>query len=231
MEVNSITATTASDWRTSKWLALGELAGVALIFVAAYLHFIPFSKTPFLLALGWISLWMRRVGWRGVGLKRYRSWPITLALGIACGILMEVFQLFGSQPLLVWLFNKEPNLQDFAFLRGNLGMTLAAIAAVWVLAAFGEEMVYRGYLLNRVADLGNRTTLAWVASLVVVTSAFGFAHSYQGVTGIVDEGLMGLLLALIYFGTGRNLAVPIVAHGVQDTIDAVLIYLGQYPGM
>jgi membrane protease YdiL (CAAX protease family) len=42
---------------------------------------------------------------------------------------------------------------------------------------------------------------------------------------------MGLLLGLIYLRTGRNLAVPIVAHGIQDSIDFVLIFLGKYPGM
>jgi len=28
----------------------------------------------------------------------------------------------------------------------------------------------------------------------------------------------------------KNLAVPIVAHGVCDTIDIVLLFLGKYPG-
>jgi membrane protease YdiL (CAAX protease family) len=51
------------------------------------------------------------------------------------------------------------------------------------------------------------------------------------VTGIIDEGLMGLLLGVIYLRSGRNLAVPIIAHGVQDTVDLVLIFLGKYPGM
>jgi len=29
---------------------------------------------------------------------------------------------------------------------------------------------------------------------------------------------------------GRKLAVAIVAHGVQDTIDVLMIFLGKYPG-
>jgi hypothetical protein len=46
-------------WRDSKALALGEIVVVGLIFVADYLHVIPFSKTPFLFLLGWISLRVR----------------------------------------------------------------------------------------------------------------------------------------------------------------------------
>jgi membrane protease YdiL (CAAX protease family) len=93
------------------------------------------------------------------------------------------------------------------------------VALAWSVAAFGEEMVYRGYLMDRVADLLNRTRHAWIISLIAVQVGFGLAHAYQGVTGVIDEGLMGLLLRLIYLGTGRNLAVSIVAHGIADTTD------------
>jgi membrane protease YdiL (CAAX protease family) len=92
-------------------------------------------------------------------------------------------------------------------------------------------MVYRGYLMNRVADLLNCTRTAWIVSLFAVQIGFGLAHAYQGITGIIDEGLMGLLLGLIYLRTGRNLAVPIIAHGIADSLDIMLIFLGKYPGM
>jgi membrane protease YdiL (CAAX protease family) len=42
---------------------------------------------------------------------------------------------------------------------------------------------------------------------------------------------MGLLLGVIYLRTGRNLAVPIIAHGIGDTIDFLLVFLGKYPGV
>ena len=73
----------------------------------------------------------------------------------------------------------------------------------------------------------NRTRRAWIITLIVVHVAFGLAHAYQGWTGIIDEGLMGLLLGVIYLRTGRNLAVPIIAHGVCDSIDFVLMFLGK----
>lgn len=218
-------------WRESKWLAWTEVVLVAVIFYLDGHGLIPFSKTPVILLLGWISLHLRRVGWRGVGWKLWRSWPLTLAAGIAAGALMEAFELFVSQPALVRLTGKQPDLHEFQSLIGNVALALLGLLLVWTLAAFGEEMVYRGYLMNRVADLGRRTRFAWICSVLLVNAAFGYAHAYQGITGIMDEGVMGLLLGLLYLGTGGSLAVPILAHGVQDTIDLVLIFLGKYPGM
>jgi membrane protease YdiL (CAAX protease family) len=162
---------------------------------------------------------------------RYRSWATTITAGVGAGLLLEAFQLFISQPLLVRLLGDQPNLEGFRGLAGNLKLTLFFILLAWALAGFTEEMVYRGYLMNRVADVFNRTRSAWIVSLLAVHIGFGLAHVYQGMTGIINEGLAGLLLGLIYLRTGRNLAVPIVAHGVSDSVDLILIFLGKYPGM
>lgn len=215
--------------RANKWLALPELLVVTLIFLLA--RWLPLSKTPYLLVLASISLAIRKVGWRGVGLCRNRSWAMTLSLGVAAGLALEGLELFVTQPLLVRWLGKQPDLNLFAALRGNLKMALLYVGLAWLLAAFGEEMVYRGYLMNRIADLFNRTPRAWIISLIVVHVGFGLAHAYQGVTGVLDEGLMGLLLGILYLRTGRNLAVPIVAHGLTDSIDFLLMFLGKYPGL
>jgi len=218
-------------WRQSNWLAFAEFALVALVFVADNKHLIPVSKTPFLLLLGWISIRIRGLRWRNLGFTLNRGWLLTLALGVGAGLLMEAFELFVSQPLLIRITGKQPDLSDVQAIYGNLKWTLILLALTWPLAAFGEEMVWRGYLMNRVAGIGKHTRLAWIVGLVAVNMAFGYAHSYQGVTGIIDEGLMGVLLGLFYLGTGSNLSVPIIAHGVADTVDLLLIFFGKYPGM
>jgi membrane protease YdiL (CAAX protease family) len=220
-----------SGWRGSQWLAAVELLLVTLVFVGDYLHLVPLSKTPFLLALAWISLRLRKLRWRDVGLRLYQTWPVTLGLGFAAGIALEAFQLLVSQPFLVRVLGKPPDLELFRALHGNLQWTLLALVGSWTLAAFGEEMVYRGYLMNRVAGLFRRTRSAWVVSLLLVHVGFGLAHAYQGITGVIDEALAGFLLGIIYLRTGRNLAVPIVAHGLTDSIDFLLIFFGRYPGM
>jgi uncharacterized protein len=221
----------AKTWRNSKWLAVLEFLLVATIFYTDYRHWIPFSKTPELVLLGWISLRLRRLGWRAVGLTRWRSWPVTIAIGVALGTALEAFQLLVTQPILSRLVGKEPDLDLFRMLTGNIKVTLLFIALSWTLAAFGEELFWHGYMMNRVADLFGRTRSVWVVSLVMVNVVFGMAHGYQGLTGWIEEGLAGIFLGLMYLRTGRNLSVPIIAHGVSDTIDMVLIFFGKMPGM
>jgi membrane protease YdiL (CAAX protease family) len=219
------------DWRDSRWLILIEFVLVVAIYVGRQHHILKVSATPYLLLLAWISLRIRRIQWKQIGFARYRTWTRILLLGITYGVGLEVFDLFGKQPLLTRLFGKPPDLSNFAAVRGNFKIALAMIAIIWILAAFGEELVYRGYLMNRVADLGRGTRTAWIVSLFVISALFGFSHYQQGLTGIIEEGSDGLILGLMYLAYRRNLAIPIVAHGVCDTIDIALLFLGKYPGL
>jgi hypothetical protein len=217
--------------RDSRWLIAVEMALVGAVFFADAHHHIYLSKTPYLIALGWISLSLRRLRWRTVGLSVPANWPNLLVIGILVGIAMELLELFVTQPLLVALTGKFPDLSDLRELIGNGPMLLLTVAAAWVLAAFGEELVWRGYMLNRVLDLVGRTRAGWAFALAAVSAAFGLAHSPQGWTGIAENTVDGALLAVLYIACGRNLFAPIIAHGVTDTIDSLIIYFGRYPGM
>jgi membrane protease YdiL (CAAX protease family) len=229
MEIESVNKRGPS-WRDSRWLVFVEFALVVAIFVARRRHILKVNATPYLFLLAWISLRLRGVQWKQIGFTRYRTWPTTLLLGAAYGVALELFDLLAKRPLLTRLLAKPPDLSGFPAVRGNLKFALVMIALIWILAAFGEELVYRGYLMNRVADLGRGTGIAWVTSLILVSAIFGLSHYQQGLTGIIEEGSDGLILGLIYLACGRNLAVPIVAHGVSDTADIVLLFLGKYPG-
>ena len=219
------------SWHSSPWLAILEVAVVAGLFAADLYHHIFISKTPYLFLLGWISLRLRGLRWKDVGFARPRSWGKVIVWGVLCGAAMELFELFVSQPLFARLFGKMPDLSDFADLAGNWKVTLFLIVLVWTLGALGEEIVYRGYLMNRVAGLFRGTQAAWIVSLIIVSVVFGCAHIDQGVTGMVENVWNGLLLGGLYLASGRNLALPLIAHGTTDTIDLLLIYLRHYPGM
>ena len=216
--------------RKGSWLLPMEVALFALIFVGEHRHLLPVSKIPYLFVVCWLSLRLRGLGWKDVGLGLFRSWPVTLGLGVALGVALESLQLFATQPFIAWATGKGPDLSSYRQLAGNPKLLAVMLLLVWVLAAFGEELIYRGFVMNRVAEFGKRTKGAWAVSLLVMSVVFGFAHYDQGITGIIDEGLMGFLYGLAYLACNRTLAVPIIAHGLQDTVDLVLLFLGKYPG-
>jgi membrane protease YdiL (CAAX protease family) len=215
------------DWRG---YALLDVGSVALVFLLDWRHLIYLSKTPYLLALGWLSLRLRGLNWRAVGFARPASWPRAMWLGLLAGVGIEVLELFVTQPLLVWWTGQYPDLAVFARVRHDVRLLLLLLAGSWTLAAFGEELVWRGYIFNRVADLVGGRRAGLRAALLLTSAAFGLAHADQGMTGIIENTIDGALLGWLYLASGRNLWMPIVAHGVTDTADSLLLFLGWYPG-
>lgn len=199
---------------------------VALTIGHRVLRIIPVDETLPILLFGWLSLRLRGTGWRGVGLTRPPRWPRTLALGIGTGAGLQILSEFVTEPLIEHLTGQVADVSEFRPLVGNVKLLLVYFAVVWSWAAFGEELTYRGYVLNRIADLGKRTPLAWAASLALVTALFGFGHSYQGLAGMIDTGIHGLILGILYLATGRNLWASIIAHGVGDTIALGQVFFG-----
>ena len=209
-----------------------EVLFVVAIFLADQAGLIPVTKTPVLLAVAWLSLRLRGLRWHSVGFVRPASWARAIAVGTAAGIAMELLALFVTEPLFARLAGADPGLEEFRPLVGDLGLTLVLILVSWAIAAFGEEAFFRGYLMHRVAALGGGSRAAWVVALVIATAMFGWAHAVgQGLTGALQEGFSGLLLGLLFLASGRTLAVPIIAHGVSNTLAFVLIYFGEYPGV
>lgn len=208
-----------------------ELAVIVGIEIADRFDLIPLSPNPLLVLFAWISLRMRGLRWRDVGFTRPPNWLRAVGIGVIAGIALELFATFVTVPLLSQWTGKPPALEDFRPLVGNLRLVLMLIVPMWFLAAFAEEMVYRGYLMNRVAEIGRGTRTSWIVTLIVVSAYFGWVHGDQQVTGMIQESIAGLFLGVLYLACKRNLTIPIIAHGVANTLAFVLIYLGRYPGV
>jgi|CXWL01.1.fsa_nt_gi membrane protease YdiL (CAAX protease family) len=206
-----------------------ELTLITATFV--FDEYIPLSKTPVLFAIAWLSMWWRRVTWRSAGFSLPAGWTRLALIGVAAGVAMWAFEFYGVQALLQWITGELPDLNVFKAVVGNLKYLMILLAANIVLAAFGEEMVWRGYALPRVAALFGDGRNAWIIALILVNTAFGLAHLYQGLPGVIEAAWAGVLLGALYLATGRNLVAPIVAHGVSNNIDFVMIYLGLHPGV
>jgi len=192
---------------------------------------LPYTITPVLLLFGWLSLRLRDVSWSQIGIKLPARMVRTLLIAIPLGALWPLLDIHIVEPWIESLTGTQVDLNQIAGIQDNLTGYLLLLGIVWTLAAFGEEMIFRGYLLNRFIDVLGGSKAALAASLIAVSLCFGFAHVYQGVSGIIETAYVGLGLGLLYVVSGRNLWLPIIVHGVYDTVGITLIYLGQYPGL
>jgi membrane protease YdiL (CAAX protease family) len=99
--------------------------------------------------------------------------------------------------------------------------TVTDLLGISVLAGLGEELMFRGVLL----DLLRGWFGIWAA--VVLTSAlFGAMHALTLTYALFAAG-MGAFMAGLWLWTG-NLLVPIVAHALYDFL--ALLYLLRGPG-
>jgi membrane protease YdiL (CAAX protease family) len=173
-----------------------------------------------------VSLAVRRLSPRAIGFRRPADWPRTVLIALCAAVFLQVLSTFVTEPLISRITGRATDLSQFRDVVGNVGIALVWLAIAWTIAAFGEEFVYRGYVLNRVADSlggGSRAMLAAVAATALL---FGIGHYYQGPTGMADTGISGLVFGGLYVWSGRNLWLPILAHGLADTIAIVVIFLG-----
>ena len=206
-----------------------ELLAFPLVFWGDAAGHVPLSKTPFLLLVAWASLYARGLRWRHVGLSLGPNWRRSIAIGCLAGVAFWLFEYFVLNPVLHTITGRYPDLSEFNEVVGNLTLLLILLALNIVFAGFGEEMVWRGYALSRVAQLIGGSK-GWLLSLVVVNSSFGLAHLYQGEAGVAQAAVQGVLLGILYLRTGRNLIAPICAHIVANTCDFLLIYAGLHVG-
>lgn len=230
-EAVHFTETKAPDKRE----AAIELA-IFMVFIAALYYFAPASITvgamviparvPFLFLFCWVSLRRRNMGWHNVGLQAPRNWRDTILLGISLGVVSQMLVILVVGPIVRQITGASQNLDMFSNMaNGNIGALFSWLMISWTLAAFGEELVYRGYLMNRIVDLTGSTTLGWAVSLIAVSLLFGLVHSYQGINGVFISGFSGLFQGLVYLTTRRKLWASIICHGVVDTLGFTLIYI------
>jgi membrane protease YdiL (CAAX protease family) len=203
-----------------------------MLFILAGLVLYALNILPFpillLFLVAWASLRIRHLGWRDVGLRRPKNWLPTIGIALLVGIGYQALDVFLITPLLQHVTGASIDLSQFSFLRGSLPALLFFILVSWTEAAFIEEMFFRGYFFNRLTDIVGAHRWGVAFALIGNALVFGVAHAYQGIAGVVDTFLAGLLLGLLYLLARRNLWLPILVHGIIDTLGFLLIFAGLF---
>lgn len=171
---------------------------------------------------------LQRAGerWADVGLRRPPRWWSVPLLVTGGFVLLIVLSGVMYRVVLPAVGAPPPELGAQQLIRGDLARYLyMAIPVAWGSAAFGEELVVRGFLLDRIAKAtGSSGTPTYLAAVALQAVLFGAFHMYQGIGGALITGAVGLLLGLVWLWGGRNLWACILLHGLVDFIGATEAY-------
>jgi membrane protease YdiL (CAAX protease family) len=209
-----------------RWISLAEFVVGAAIVIGHNVYQVIPNEVPILFVLGLVSLRLRDGGWGVIGLRWPASWTLTLLFALGAAAARILLGQFVTDPLTAHFWPPAVGPSGFNDITGHTIVALRWLLVVWTFAAFGEEISYRGYLVTRAADVGNRSKTAYWIAVLLVSVLFGYGHYYKGPSGIVDSGMAGLVLGAAYLLSGRNLWVCILAHGFIDTFGVVALYFG-----
>jgi len=123
-------------------------------------------------------------------------------------------------PLLAQTFGATASPSVLSSIGGNEAALFAWLVVAWGVGGFIEELLFRGFLLNRIeAFLGTGfgANVAAAAAVCAQAALFGALHLYQGSFGFVFAGLFALIYGAAYRLFGRNLWPLILVHGVWNS--------------
>lgn len=227
----------------SKWLQILEIIIVfspVVLLILGY-RILSFDNPVLLIAAVWIGnvimlglIWLgvslRGESWQSIGLSFNRATFSEVGWTVLKSVPIFVFAVVGFVFGAIVMANivgipEGADMTKYNYLSGNLPMLFISLIGVWFASSFGEEVVYRGFLITRLQEMfRSKTRIALFATLLLSSVIFGLAHFEWGISGIVQTTFMGLALGISFLVTKRSLWPLIIAHGYMDTILLVQLY-------
>ena len=165
---------------------------------------------------------------------KFKEFDKMILWGILTVFLMFIVLAIISNILISLGFNTEDagNIQDLA----NL-LSPVAIFIIVVSQPIGEEIFFRGFLLDKIDSIIGRKTIDGEEDLdyfdykigaVLITSVlFGIAHlSYGNLYPAVITGILGVVLGFVVVKT-KSLYPAIIAHVLFNAISLSIFFLFQ----
>lgn len=180
---------------------------VALVLLSSYLD----SGKEFITSIGFHK---KNVTFLKLGILA----PIT-------GLIILLIYRFILVPSVTKLTGVPIDISLFDPIRGNLNVLLTTLVFVWTSAAFGEEIIFRGYLMTRFSKVFGTSKLAIIANIILFGIFFGSIHAYQGITGQILSGITGAMIATIFYFRKNDLWFCVIVHGAVDTFALTAVYL------
>ncbi len=137
-----------------------------------------------------------------------------------------VFYVAALVPAVEMITGVPINYTNTEELRGNLPTTLTWLVVIWVTAAFGEEIIFRGYLMRQFVKFFGDSKVSLIMNMLVFCSFFGYMHMQQGITGQIVATTVGALFFIIFYLRKYDLWFMVMIHGFFNTLGILSFYFG-----
>jgi uncharacterized protein len=179
-----------------------------------------FVFTPLSAVLVLICAKISNTSWRDLGFVRPRSWAQTIGFGIIFGVALKFFMKAVVMPL----FGAPPINWAFHFVTGNPAVIPEMLYVIIVTAGFGEEVLYRSWMFERLGKLFGQSAAAKGAIVLFTATLFAAAHyPGQGWPGVEQAFIVGAVFGCIFAATGQ-IFLLMVSHTAFDLTALWMIY-------
>lgn len=175
---------------------------------------------------GAVLIAVRKESWRDYGLRAGGDAGFVASRVVEVTILtyMTGFTVIGIATAIGYPPNESVALTQQP--DALFGFLLDIVFGVWIAAALGEEVFFRGLLLPKFAALFGGGRLAFALAVLAQAAWFGVGHVSQGVSGMIMAGAIGAVLGTFFLTRARRALLPlIIAHGLIDTVSMTINYL------
>ncbi|MEO0527155.1 MAG: CPBP family intramembrane glutamic endopeptidase [Bacteroidota bacterium] len=142
------------------------------------------------------------------------------------GTVLFLFYFYIMVPSVTYLTGQPMDFSFFETFIGNLPAIMGLLVFVWISAAFGEEIVFRGYLMRQFTKFFGSSKMSLVINILLFGFIFGWIHAYQGISGQIITGILGMIYAITFHIRKNDLWFSIAAHGFFDTVALLFVYHG-----
>ncbi len=183
-----------------------------------------------MLIMVWIGLKIRGENWQDFGLSfkkiNFKGAIKIFLLSLLVFVLALVGFIIGSIIMAnITGIPESSDMSGYAYLKDNIWMLFLTLGGVYIVSSFGEEVIYRAFLINRISELGLDNKRGRIVAVIISAVVFGFAHYSWGPMGIGQTAFMGLALGFCYIYMKKRLWILIFAHAYMDTVLMVQMYL------
>lgn len=211
-----ISATQTNNKFAARLRGFGPLGILAILIILGG----NFVVTPLSAVL--ILIWAKisDTPWRELGFVRPRSWAKTIAIGIVFGVAFK----FTMKALVMPLLGAPPINWAYHFVTGNPEAVVPMLYVIIVTAGFGEEVLYRAWMFERLGKLFGQSAIAKGAIVLITACLFAAAHyPGQGWPGVQQAFVVGAVFASIFAVTGQ-IFLLMIAHTAFDLTALWMIY-------